>query len=103
MNIHNRISSHYSSWPSPHGNQDVARQITNKLLAIWFNWDPTFFRKMDDSLQQKKRDGDCGVFVCLEMRFILLSRLFRADTSRSSDMGIISVEVHRATKLPLRV
>ena len=55
MNIHIRISSHYSSWPSPHGNQDVARQITNKLLAIWFNWDPTFFRKMDGSLQQKKK------------------------------------------------
>ncbi len=33
-------------------------------------------------------DGDYGIFDCLEMRFIVLKRLFRSDTARSPNMSI---------------
>lgn len=69
----------------PHGNQQIAKEITNKI-SIWFNWNIVYFKEMDDSPRQPKEGGDCGVFVCLEMRYILLNRLFKTDIDRSTDV-----------------
>lgn len=43
---------------------------------------------MNDFSLQTKEDGDCGVFVCLEMRFFLLGRLFKTDTGWSVDISL---------------
>lgn len=65
----------------------------NKLLKrlqiksqFGFNWNIVCFKEMDDSPRNTKEGGDCGVFVCLGMHYVLLNHLFKTDIDRSTDV-----------------
>lgn len=59
---------------------------------------------MTDSPQQEN-GSDCGVFVCVLMRHLLLKRLLRADASRKISMSMkdAHVQAKDGRKTMLRV
>lgn len=62
------------------------------------------FIHMQDSPQQEN-GSDCGVFVCLIMKHLLLKRLLRADASRKITMSMRDqyVNAHEGRKSIMRV
>jgi sentrin-specific protease 8 len=48
---------------------------------------------MTDSPQQEN-GSDCGVFVCVLMKHLLLKRLLRADASRKISMSMKDMHIH---------
>ncbi|KAF2655370.1 cysteine proteinase [Lophiostoma macrostomum CBS 122681] len=77
------VSFHYDSLaPS---NDSEARNTSHKLEQLLGK--RLRFIHMDDAPQQEN-GSDCGVFVCLLMRHLLLKRLLRADASRKVTMSM---------------
>jgi Ulp1 family protease len=78
------VAFHYDSLGS--GNKYSAQQLTQKTSAL-LNKQLRFIQ-LEDSPQQEN-GSDCGVFVCLNMRHLLLKRLLmvRSDEKVSMSMG----------------
>lgn len=77
------VSFHYDSLaPS----NDAEARSTSQKLEILLGKKLRFIH-MEDSPQQEN-GSDCGVFVCVVMRHLLLKRLLRADASRKISMGM---------------
>lgn len=83
ISIVDGIAFHYDSLA--YGNHDEARYVTaqfSKLLGRPLAW-----QHLRDSPQQ---DGgsDCGVFVCMNMRHLLLKRLLMAGAHEKVSMSL---------------
>jgi hypothetical protein len=78
------VAFHYDSLPP--GNIRDAHHVTQKLSALLNK--PLRFINLEDSPEQEN-GSDCGVFVCLNMRHLLLKRLLmvRADEKVTMSMG----------------
>lgn len=77
------VSFHYDSLtPS---NDSEARATSQKLEILLGK--RLRFIHMDDAPQQEN-GSDCGVFVCLLMKHLLLKRLLRADASKKVSMSL---------------
>ncbi|KAF1998074.1 cysteine proteinase [Amniculicola lignicola CBS 123094] len=77
------VAFHYDSlMPS---NDVEARRTCQKLQALLGK--RIRFIHMDDAPQQEN-GSDCGVFVCLLMRHLLLKRLLRADATKKISMSM---------------
>ncbi|KAJ5752544.1 hypothetical protein N7520_009461 [Penicillium odoratum] len=83
ISVVDRIAFHYDSLYQ--GNQWEAADVTRKFGAL-LNL-PISFMHLRDSPQQ---DGgsDCGVFVCLNMRHLLLKRLLMASAQEKISMSL---------------
>ncbi|PGH27903.1 hypothetical protein AJ80_00453 [Polytolypa hystricis UAMH7299] len=94
------IAFHYDSLPP--GNLQEAGLVTRKLSDLLNK--RLRFINLDDSPVQEN-SSDCGVFVCLSMRHLLLKRLL---TTRSSDkismsLGKMKVDAWKGRKEMLRI
>lgn len=78
ISIPEQLVVHYSSLPQPHGNQDIVRGLATKI-ADWCRWTKVTFQDMDEAPQQSSTDGNCGVHVCITMRYLLIRRLLQAN------------------------
>ncbi|KAL1981066.1 hypothetical protein VTN96DRAFT_3131 [Rasamsonia emersonii] len=83
VSIIDRVAFHYDSLPP--GNRMEAYQVTMKLGALLNR--PIRFVHLDDAPVQEN-SNDCGVFVCLNMRHLLLKRLLMANSNEKISMSL---------------
>ena len=94
------MAFHYDSLPP--GNTDDAHHVTQKLCKLLNK--PLKFINLHDSPQQENL-SDCGVFVCLNMRHLLLKRLLQVRTHEkvSMSMGGRRVDAREGRKEIMRI
>ena len=94
------MSFHYDSLPP--GNTPEAGYCTQKLAALLNK--PLRFINLTDSPEQEN-GSDCGVFVCLNMRHLLMKRLLqvRADEKVSMSLGGKKVDAREGRKEMMRI
>lgn len=93
------VAFHYDSLtPS---NYNEARLATDKLMILLGK--SLRFINLDDSPQQEN-SSDCGVYVCIQMRHLLMKRLLSANSKEkvSMSMGGKLVDAHGGRKEMLR-
>lgn len=83
ISIVDGIAFHYDSLPP--GNLWEARAVTGKFGTLLGR--PIRFIHLEDSPIQEN-GSDCGVFVCLNMRHLLLKRLLTANASEKISMSL---------------
>ncbi|KAF2265588.1 cysteine proteinase [Lojkania enalia] len=83
VSIIDGVSFHYDSL-SP--SNDIEARNTSAKLEILLGKKFRFIH-IDDAPQQEN-GSDCGIFVCLLMRHLLLKRLLRADASKKISMSM---------------
>ncbi|KAF2740519.1 cysteine proteinase [Polyplosphaeria fusca] len=89
VSIIDGVSFHYDSL-APSNDPD-ARSTSAKLEILLGR--KLRFIHMDDSPQQEN-GSDCGVFVCLLMRYLLMKRLLRADATKKITMSMKDHDVN---------
>ena len=100
VSIVDGVAFHYDSLPP--GNHDEAFQVTRKFSQL-LNKQIRFIH-LNDSPQQEN-SSDCGVFVCLNMRHLLLKRLLMVRTNEkvSMSMGGRRVDAREGRKEILKI
>ncbi|GJP94273.1 hypothetical protein AnigIFM60653_007299 [Aspergillus niger] len=83
ISIVDGIAFHYDSLPP--GNFWEARTVTMKFAALLGR--PINYVHLEDSPVQEN-GSDCGVFVCLSMRHLLLKRLLTANANEKVSMSL---------------
>ncbi|OJD23594.1 hypothetical protein ACJ73_05046 [Blastomyces percursus] len=83
------VAFHYDSLPP--GNCEEALQATQKLSNL-LNKQLRFINLDDSPVQENS--SDCGVFVCLHMRHLLLKRLLMANSSEKISMSLGGMRVN---------
>ena len=82
------VAFHYDSlYPS---NADDARLVAHKISQLLGK--PLKFINLDDSPQQDN-SSDCGVYVCLLMQHLLMSRLLKAHAGAKISMSMRGKDV----------
>ncbi|KAI4612321.1 hypothetical protein J4E83_007874 [Alternaria metachromatica] len=89
VSIIDGVSFHYDSMTQ--SNEREARSTTMKLEQLLGK--RLRFIPMNDSPQQEN-GSDCGVFVCVLMRHLLLKRLLRADASKKVSMSMRDAHIN---------
>ncbi|KAH7391794.1 hypothetical protein BKA66DRAFT_412619 [Pyrenochaeta sp. MPI-SDFR-AT-0127] len=89
VSIIDGVSFHYDSLGD--SNEREARSTTMKLEQLLGK--RLRFIPMHDSPQQEN-GSDCGVFVCVLMRHLLLKRLLRADASKKISMSMKDAHIN---------
>ncbi len=94
------IAFHYDSLPP--GNQRDAQFAARKMSVLLGK--QLQFVQLDDSPLQEN-GSDCGVFVCLSMRHLLVKRLLmvRSDEKVSMSMGGRRVDAREGRKEMSRI
>jgi Ulp1 family protease len=100
VSIVDGVAFHYDSMPP--GNQAEAHRVAQKLSRLIRK--PLRFIPLNDSPLQDN-SSDCGVFVCLNMRHLLLKRLLmvRTDAKVSMSLGGRMVDATAGRKEMLRI
>ncbi|KAE8312003.1 Ulp1 protease family C-terminal catalytic domain protein [Aspergillus parasiticus SU-1] len=88
ISIVDGIAFHYDSLPP--GNVREAGTVTMKFGAL-LNRPIRFIHLQDSPIQEN--GSDCGVFVCLSMRHLLLKRLLTANASEKVSMSLGGMKV----------
>ncbi|KAL4949562.1 hypothetical protein BDW69DRAFT_197990 [Aspergillus filifer] len=83
ISIVDGVAFHYDSLPP--GNYWEAKTVTMKFGALLNR--PIRFINLEDSPVQEN-GSDCGVFVCLSMRHLLLKRLLKANSNEKVSMSL---------------
>lgn len=83
ISIVDGVAFHYDSLPP--GNQQEAHMVTTQLSRLINR--PIRFIQLADSPQQEN-SSDCGVFVCLNMRHLLLKRLLMVKMNQKVSMSL---------------
>jgi len=91
VSIVDRIAFHYDSLPP--GNTREAQQVTMKLSDL-LNQHIQFVPLEDSPIQENS--SDCGIFVCLSMRHLLLKRLLKAKSHEKVSMSLAGRRVDAA-------
>ncbi|MCJ1481240.1 hypothetical protein MMC06_001397 [Schaereria dolodes] len=78
LNVHNKIQAE-------HVTQKLSRLLGLPLRGIHLEDNP-----------QQENGMDCGVFVCLQMRYLLLRKLLSAPQHKQVDMNLEGYEVDSA-------
>ncbi|KAI9782471.1 MAG: hypothetical protein M1839_004957 [Geoglossum umbratile] len=88
VSVLDRIAFHYDSlYPHNTREAEVATHRLGKLLGK-----PLKFLDLPDSPQQDN-SSDCGVFVCLQMRHLLMKRLLTAPSEQAVSMSLAGKDV----------
>lgn len=86
------VAFHYDSLrPSNRGNAQLAASKLSTLLG----GAPLKFLDLEDSPQQDN-GSDCGVYVCLQMKYLLLHRLLQRGSTEKISMSMGREEVDAA-------
>ncbi|QVM13670.1 hypothetical protein D8B26_008276 [Coccidioides posadasii str. Silveira] len=89
VSVVDNVAFHYDSLPP--GNRNEALRVAQKISVLL---DRGFrFVQLDDSPVQEN-SSDCGVFVCLTMRHLLINRLLKACTSEKVSMSLSGKKVN---------
>ncbi|CAF9924644.1 MAG: hypothetical protein HETSPECPRED_005637 [Heterodermia speciosa] len=72
-------------------NRNEAQLVSNKISQLLGK--PIRFINLEDSPQQSN-SSDCGVFVCIEMKHLLLKRLLQAGSREKVNMSMGRREVN---------
>ncbi|CAK7565588.1 MAG: hypothetical protein SEPTF4163_003507 [Sporothrix epigloea] len=83
VSIIDGVSFHYDSMGT--SNLREAREVTARMAVLLGT--PLRFRHIDDTPQQDN-GNDCGVFVCVLMRFLLVKRLLNAHAREKVSMSL---------------
>ena len=83
MSVGDGVAFHYDSLPP--GNVRQAHHVKDQLAVLMNK--PLRFINLDDSPEQEN-GSDCGVFVCLNMRHLLLKRLLQARSDEKVSMSL---------------
>lgn len=99
VSIIDGVAFHYDSLSA--SNWDSANNATGKLSMLLGR--PLRFMNLEDSPQQEN-GSDCGVYVCIQMRHLLLKRLLSANSKEkiSMSMGGKQVDANGGRKEMLR-
>lgn len=89
VSIIDGVAFHYDSM-RPH-NEEEAKNTAMKMEILLGK--KLRFIPMDDSPQQQN-GVDCGIFVCVLMRHLLLKRLLRADASKKVSMSMRDAHIN---------
>ena len=94
------VAFHYDSLHS--SNRTEAAISTKKISELLDR--PLKFLDLEDSPQQEN-SSDCGVYVCLQMRHLLMKRLLRAGSHEkiSMSMGGRAVDATKGRKEMLKI
>ena len=100
VSIVDGVAFHYDSMPP--GNISDGQKATHKLSQLLNK--PLKFLNLRDSPEQDN-GSDCGVFVCLNMRHLLLKRLLqvRAEEKVSMNLEGKKVDAKEGRKEMLRI
>lgn len=100
VSVVDSIAFHYDSLNS--ANRNEAAHATSKISHLLGR--PLQFLDLQDSPQQQN-GSDCGVFVCIQMRYLLLKRLLQAHAREkvSMSMGGSDVNASSGRKEMLRI
>ena len=91
VSVVNGVSFHYDSLqPANRSEAHVASHKIGQLLG-----NPLRFLDLSDSPQQEN-SSDCGVFVCIQMRHLLVQRLLLVDAQSKIDMSLSGKSVNAA-------
>jgi len=88
VSIIDGVAFHYDSMHN--NNLQDAKMLSHRLSQLLGK--PLQFIHLDDSPQQEN-GSDCGVFVCLLMQHLLLSRLLHANAHEKISMSMRGKEV----------
>lgn len=89
VSIIDGVSFHYDSLSS--SNQSEADRASHQLGRLLGK--PLRFINLSGSPQQGN-SSDCGVFVCIQMRYLLLKRLLVADSQQKINMSMAGKSVN---------
>ena len=100
VSIVDGVSFHYDSL-NP-ANRSEAQLASNKISQLLAR--PIRFINLEDSPQQNN-SSDCGVFVCIQMKHLLLKRLLQAHSREkvSMSLGGRNIDASGGRKEMLRV
>jgi Ulp1 protease family, C-terminal catalytic domain len=88
VSVVDNLAFHYDSLPP--GNSAEAYRVTMKLAVLLSR--PIQFIHLNDSPVQEN-SSDCGIFVCLSMRHLLLKRLLKANSNEKISMSLAGRKV----------
>jgi sentrin-specific protease 8 len=91
VSIVDGVAFHYDSLPP--GNATEAQQVTQKI-GILLNRRLRFLNLDDSPIQENS--SDCGIFVCLSMRHLLLKRLLTVNSTQKVSMSLAGRKVNAA-------
>ena len=77
------VSFHYDSLSR--ANHNEAQHASSKISQLLGR--PLRFINLDDSPQQTN-SSDCGVYVCVEMKYLLLRRLLQVNSKEKINMSM---------------
>lgn len=77
------VAFHYDSMGE--SNKEEAKNATHKLQQLLGK--PLVFMNLPDAPQQDN-GSDCGVYVCIQMRHLLMKRLLNANSSTKISMSM---------------
>ena len=84
VSLNDGVSFHYDSlWPSNSREAELASRKIGQLLG----GKSLQYVDLEDSPQQEN-SSDCGVFVCVQMKHLLLGRLLRANAQEKISMSM---------------
>ena len=92
VSVTDGIAFHYDSLDPANFNE--AQHAVNQLQRLMGK--PLKFMNLPDSPRQQN-SSDCGVFVCIQMRYLLLKKLLMADAKQKVDMSMRSKMVNATT------
>ena len=78
ISIVEQLVVHYISQLRPYRNQDVVKSLVTRA-AEWCWWTKVKIEEMEGALGQSSTNENCGVYVCITMRYLLIRRLLQAD------------------------
>ncbi|KAM5451205.1 putative Ulp1 peptidase [Microsporum audouinii] len=92
VSLVDKVAFHYDSLPP--GNVTEASQVTAKISKLCDI--PIKFVHMRDSPMQEN-SSDCGIFVCMTMRYLLQHRLLQAHSKEYVTMALDGVPLDAST------
>ncbi|KAK6362811.1 hypothetical protein TWF730_000264 [Orbilia blumenaviensis] len=84
VSIKDRVAFHYDSLGG--SNRRHAREVAAKVEE-WVGY-PLNFYELDDDTPQQGNSYDCGVHVCMNMRYLLVERLLNTPEGKEVNMSL---------------
>lgn len=100
VSVIDRVAFHYDSLGG--ANFYEAQRCADRLSRVLGT--PLRFHQLDDCPQQEN-SSDCGVFVCILMRHLLVKRLLNANSSEKVSMSMAgkAIDSHGGRKEMLKI